>query len=299
MSSDVQQAAREALSMRLRALVPSATRERFIGGTHTRRFADNLLASFSAEQVETLRGQLAGGAGDELDATASGKRRAHAPYSSAALAANAFGGWLGAEHQLQVAGLGGFDRPISLEHKLQIAHRGGIANLDCLLQSASALVGIESKLTEPLAPHEPVEWKAPYKTEAMAALLHDGWLKAFKASLTGAWQPQHLGLEQLLKHALALNSHAAGRVTHLVYVYWEPANGAEIPEVTTHRAEIAELARTIEGAPPHLHPRSYEDLLGEWLGIPADVIRPADHVNRLRARYGNIKIAPMPAAPSL
>jgi hypothetical protein len=299
MRSDAQQTAQAALSIRLRELLPPETTERFIGGTHTCRFADNLLPSFSAEQVETLCGQLARGAGEELAATASGKRRAHAPYSSAALAANAFGGWIGAEHQLQIAGLGGFDTSISLEHKLRIAHRGGTANLDCLLQSPSTLVGIESKLTEPLARHQPVEWKAPYKTEAMAALLQDGWLEAFQASLTGAWKPQHLGLEQLLKHALALNSHAAGRVTHLVYVYWEPANGSKIPEVTTHRAEVAELARTIEDAQPHLHPLSYEEMLDEWISIPDDIIRPADHVNCLRARYGNVKVAPTLAAPAL
>lgn len=199
MSTDTQEAARTALSRRLRELLPAETTEHFIGGTHTRRFADNLLPSFSAEQVRALRAQLARGAGDELAATASGKRRAHAAYSSAALAANAFGGWMGAENQLRIVGLGGFDTSISLEHKLRIAHGGGEANLDCVLQSSTALVGIESKLTEPLACHQPVEWKAPYKRDAMATLLQDGWLKAFNASPAGAWRPQHLGLEQLLK----------------------------------------------------------------------------------------------------
>src|SRR5437667_11167736 len=95
MMTAAQEAAQAALSTRLRELLPTETTGHFIGGTHTRRFADNLLPSFSAEQVQTLRGQLARGAGDELTPTASGKRRAHAPYSSAALAANAFGGWIG------------------------------------------------------------------------------------------------------------------------------------------------------------------------------------------------------------
>ena len=290
MSTDLQGAAQAALSSRLRELLPAEAREQFIGGTHTRRFADNLLPSFSVEQVRTLRAQLARGAGDELAATASGKRRAHAPYSSAALAANAFGGWIGAEHQLRVAGLGAFETSISLEHKLRIAHGGGEANLDCLLQSPTMLVGIESKLTEPLARHKPVEWRAPYKRDSMATLLQAGWLEAFHRSLTDGWRPQHLGLEQLLKHALALNSHADGRATHLVYVYWEPANGSDIPEITTHRDEVAELAQTVEDAQPRFHPLSYDELLDEWLSIPVGVIRPAEHVNRLRARYGNIRV---------
>jgi hypothetical protein len=64
--TEAQEAAQAALSTRLRELLPAETTEHFIGGTHTRRFADNLLPNFSAEQVETLRGQLARGAGDEL-----------------------------------------------------------------------------------------------------------------------------------------------------------------------------------------------------------------------------------------
>lgn len=288
--TEAQEAAQAALSTRLRELLPAETTDRFIGSTHTRRFADNLLPSFSAEQVETLRRQLARGAGDELGATASGKRRAHAPYSSAALAANAFGGWLGAEHQLRIAGLSGFESPLSLEHKLRIAYQGGVANLDCLLEAAGLLVGIESKLTEPLARHDPVEWKPTYRTEAMAALLSGGWLEAFQASLGGMWRPQHLGLEQLLKHALALNSHAKGRTTHLIYAYWEPANGSDISEVVIHRAEIAELARSVGNASPRFHALSYDDLLDDWLSVPDGVIRPTEHVDRLRARYGNISL---------
>jgi hypothetical protein len=215
MRTDAQEVAQAALSARLREPLPAETTRQFIGDTHTRRFAANLLASFSTEQVRNLRAQLARGAGDELAETASGKGRAHAPYSSAGLAANAFGGWIGAEHQLRIAGLGGFETSISLEHELRIAHRGGEANLDCPLRSPSTLVGIASKLTESLALRQPVEWTPPDKTDAMLTLLADGWLEAFKASLTGASRPQRLGLEQLLKHALALNSDAAGRVTRL------------------------------------------------------------------------------------
>jgi hypothetical protein len=289
-TTSVQRAAQVALSTRLRELLSPEISAHFVGGTHTRRFADNLLPSFSAEQVQTLRDQLAKGAGDELVPTGTGKRRAHAPYSSAALAVNAFGGWLGAEHQLQIAGLSQFDASISLEHKLRIAHGGGEANLDCLLDTPTALVGIESKLTEPLGCHQPVEWKGPYKTDAMAGLLRAGWLDVFIASLTRAWTPQYIGIEQLLKHALALNSHANGKDAHLVYVYWEPANGSDIPEVRTHRAEVAGLVHAVAAAPPYLHAVSYVDLLNEWQTIPSGALHPAAHVDQLRARYGDIAV---------
>ncbi len=154
-----------------------------------------------------MRSQLAAGAGRELEPTRTGKRRAHAAYSSAALAANAFAPWLGHERDLTIAGLGGFDQPLTFEHKLRIAAGGGVANLDCVLQGSGILVGVESKLTETLDAHEPVEWRAPYHTTEMAFLLTGGWAEVFAASRQGEWTPQHLGLEQLIKHALALITH--------------------------------------------------------------------------------------------
>ena len=290
MTAETQRAAQTALAQRLQTLLPAEVSDRLVGGTHTRRFADNLLPGFSSERVRLLRRQLAGGAGGELTPTASGKRRAHAPYSSAALAVNALGGWVGVEHELQVAGLGGFESSISLEHKLKIAHGGGEANLDCVLTTAAMLVGIESKLTETLAPHEPVEWKPPYHTREMAALLKDGWRQVFSASLGREWTPRYLGLEQLLKHALALNSHASGRTTHLVYVYWEPLNGDDIAEVGEHRSELAELESRVTDASPSLRALSYDQLFAEWMNIRPEASWRTDHVEQLRARYSDITL---------
>jgi hypothetical protein len=106
--SATQRLAWTALSDRLKELVSAEVVAEFVGGTHTRRFADNLLSGLSQAQIETLRDQLARGSGNELRATKTGKRPAHAPYSSAALAANAFGRRLGSEAQLRVSGLRGF-----------------------------------------------------------------------------------------------------------------------------------------------------------------------------------------------
>src|SRR5690349_21169940 len=113
-----------ALTRRLRESLPRDAVEAFVGGTHTRRFADNLLPSLSQRQIATITTQLAAGDGGELTPTRSGKKRAHAPYSSATLAANAFGRWLGHEDHLSIGGLSGFDT-LTLEHRLQIAHGGG------------------------------------------------------------------------------------------------------------------------------------------------------------------------------
>jgi hypothetical protein len=167
---------------------------RFVGGTHTRRFADNLLPGLSQRQIATLREQLEQGAGGELRVRESGKRPAHAPYSSAALAINAFGSWLGREAELRVAGLGGFSRPLEIESRQQIDHGGGTANLDVLLRTVGeTIVGVESKLTEPLRAHDPVKWRAPYHDPKMKTILSNGWNEVFAASLGGTWQPKCLG----------------------------------------------------------------------------------------------------------
>jgi hypothetical protein len=111
--------------------------------------------AFPQHRIVTLRAQLEAGAGGELRESKSGKRPAHAPYSSAALAINAFGGWRGQEQELRVAGLGSLDTELTIESRQQINHGGGTANLDVMLRDDGVVVGVESKLTEPLRVHDP------------------------------------------------------------------------------------------------------------------------------------------------
>lgn len=256
----------------------------FPGGTHTRRFADNLLASFPASQVDELKGQLAAGGGSELNPNENGKRRAHAPYSSAALAFNAFGRWLGDEPQLSVAGLTGFTGRLRVEGKAKIRHGGGTANLDVLLTGPGLTVGVESKLTETLSEHDPVPWATAYKTPEMRELLDEKWAPVLDACISKAWQPKHLGLEQIVKHVLGLNSQYPANTRRLVYVYWEPLNAENVDVVMKHRSELAELRHRVAEASTELHAVSYAELLDEWAGLDGPGWLP-DHVERLRARY--------------
>jgi len=226
--------------------------------------ADNMLPGLTQAQIAALRAQLALGAGGELRPTKTGKRPAHAPYSSAALALNAFGRWLGAEPQLRVAGLGGFAEPLEVESRQQINFGGGTANLDVLLRAPGVVVGVESKLTETLSAHEPVPWRPVYGNPEMEELLDGGWAAVFAASRAGSWQPKHLGIEQLVKHALALVSRFADRERHIVYVWWEPANAQEIPELAAHQREVAELQDRLGEASPRLHALTYTELFAEW-----------------------------------
>ena len=276
--------ARTALSIALRGSLHEALTDHFVGGSHTRRFADNLLPGLSQAQVMALREQILAGAGGELRPSKSGRRPAHAPYSSAALAANVFGRWLGSEQHQRIAGLARFSEPLEVESRQRIAHGGGTANVDCLLRNDDIVVGVESKLTETLSPHKPVAWKEPYHRSEMGSLLGDQWRDVLEASREGHWRPKHLGIEQLIKHALALASQFQERELHLVYVWWEPTNADEIEELHTHRADVAELSGRVGKSAPRLHALTYAELFAEWgeLSSPSWL---SEHVAQLHARY--------------
>jgi hypothetical protein len=274
-----------ALTERLRELVGPAPAERFVGGSHTRRFADNLLPTFPAWQVDELSKQLRAGGGSELTPSASGKRRAHAPYSSAALAFNAFGRWLGSESQLALAGLSGFTDRLRVEAKKSILHGGGLANLDVILGSSARVVGVESKLAEHSERHDPTDWKQPYLKPEMRALLDIKWGSLLEDSIAGRWQPRRLGAEQLVKHVLALRSQHPEMPVHLAYVFWEPVNADDHEWVHEHRAEVADLRERVAGSETSLHAMSYSTLLREWetLADPPAWLR--EHLEALRDRY--------------
>jgi hypothetical protein len=275
--------ARKRLTEQLRQLLGDEV-HRLVGGTHTRRFEDNLLSHLSLNQVETLRQQLLNGAGNELKPSRTGKRPAHAPYSSATFAVNNFGRWLDSESDLVIGGLSGFEPPLKFEAKTKIAYGGGTANLDVLVKQSGSVVGIESKLTEPFSVHDPVEWKSCYQSPEMATLLTGGWSELFKLSLAKQWQPTHLHIEQLLKHALALNSQYPELSRKLFYCYWEPENGGEFDAVLLHAQEIDTCREIIGSAEPTFVPLRYSDLWHEWemLARPRWTKR---HVDALRQRY--------------
>ena len=285
MASPSQERAWTALTSRLRQVSSNLDEEHWIGGSHVRRLGDNALPGLPLGHLERLRAQLELGAGGELTPTRTGKRRAHAPYSSAAFALNLFGRWLDDEEQLTVCGLRGFEPELRLEHRLKIAHGGGTANLDVLVKADGLVLGVECKLTETLERHDPVGWKEPYLQPLMAELVSDGWRSILEASQSGSWQPAHLGVEQLIKHALALASHHRGGEQHLLYCFWEPANSDGIPEVLAHRAEVAELVdRLGDDAGPRLHVRAWKDVLAEWDDLPAPSWL-GRHIGELRGRY--------------
>ena len=223
--------------------------------------------------------QLALRAKGELRPTRSGAIPAHAAASSTALVCSAFAPWRADPAALRVAGLGGFE-DVRLEERLHIPHGGGTPNLDVALPGPAGLVGVESKLTEHLAPRAARPWRDAYRRPAMAAALDGGWAEVFAALLAGDWAPRFVDAGQLVRHALSLRRFTEGADVHLVLLFWEPEGADAEPEVAAHRAEVAELLdRVGDDAAPRLHAVSYAQLLDGWAAV-----RP-QHVAALRARY--------------
>lgn len=264
----------------------SAERAALVDETgRTCTFEDNLSRTLSGSQVATLRAQLAAGDGGELSGAQDGGRPdAHAAHSSSALAFNAFGAWLGFEPQLVVDGVSGFSVPLRVEARQRIFRGGRAPNLDCLLTGPTVVVGIESKLTEPLAAHPMGSWSDAFGRSSCRALLAGGWLETLDDARSGEYQPVYLDADQLLKHALGLSKQHPDRERHLVYVYWEPANGDQVNEVVAHRREIAELVGRIGDATPHLHALTYAELWTQWEQLP-DIPWLREHVTAFRERY--------------
>jgi len=177
------------LSARLREqLAPAALHA---DGQHALAFADALVPSLGAEDVEWANGQLALRAKGELLPTRAGAVPAHAAWSSTALVCSAFAGWRGEPGALRIAGLGGFEE-LRLEERLHIPHGGGTPNLDVALSTPDGLVGVESKLTEHLAPRPARAWAAAYRRPGMASVLDGGWADVFAALIEGRWSPRFL-----------------------------------------------------------------------------------------------------------
>lgn len=274
---DLRSRARAALAARLRELLPGDGLHP--AGTHARRFADALVPTLSPADVTWAHGELAARAKGELRPAGAGAVPAHAAWSSTALVCSALAPWRERPGELRLAGHGPFDA-VRLEERLAIPHGGGAPNLDVALGAGPELLGVESKLTEHLAPARPRPWKPAYRRPAMAAELGPGWAALFDQLLTGAWAPRHLDAGQLVRHALSLRGRHG-----LALVFWEPANAEEHPEVLAHRAEVARALEVVGDTQPRLHAVPWAEVLEGW-----EPVLPA-HVAALRERYA-VDVAP-------
>ena len=241
---------------------------------YVRSLEENLLPDLPAVLVARLRTMLAAGAGQELQG--SDKRSvpsAFAVHSSAVLVLNSFAAWVDDARGLTLSGIDCAGTPPILEHKLRIKHGGGTPNYDAFVTiSNGSVVAVESKLTEHLKAKRHLSrrhgryWSDTYRKPGVQQLLEPAW-RELLVELVHEERPAvtHLDREQLVKHALGLRSHHPGKAA-LVYVFWEPSNGDEVPEVVAHRDEVAAFAARVGGADPMFTPISWRELWTEWDG---------------------------------
>jgi hypothetical protein len=220
------------------------------------------------------------------------------PESSAALAANAFGYFLGRANDLPPLpgcdDLGWPAEDIDLEVLLRFPWSGGRHPcLDAVVETDTALIGIESKRFEPFRPKREANLSDAYWRPVWGDLMH-GYEAIRDRLRDGTLEFERLDAAQLIKHAFGLrtvaraNASRFGKQPVLFYVYAEPAawpDGRSIPEVDirTHRAEIARFGAMVEGDEVRFLSAPYRILLATWHKAQDESIR--DHASALIARF--------------
>jgi hypothetical protein len=199
-------------------------------------------------------------------------------HSSAALAANTFGRWKTDPAKLKILGLSGFQPP-RLEAQCRTGLGGTPPNLDVLLESPDIIIGIESKLLEPLTPTKP-HFSPSYSRDKLP-LCEESWWNLLEQ--VRRWPPAHLDAAQLVKHYLGLRRQfPTGKKVLLGYFFWKPLNAATIAEYSRHAEDIEKFRNVVgkSGAVQFIA-MDYPQLWDSWSGDP-DM---AEHADLLKQRY--------------
>ena len=228
----------------------------------------NLVSGVTPEMVEA---DYCGGSGQEW----LGKIRAI--HSSAALAANTFGRWKSEPAKLEILGHSGFQSP-KLEAECHTGLRGTPPNLDVLLQSPDIVIGIESKLLEPLTLTNP-HFSPSYSRDNLP-LCEEPWWNLLERVRQGP--PSHLDAAQLIKHYLGLRNRFSGQKVSLLYLFWKPLNAAKIEEYARHAEELERFRAAVQDAEAvNFVAMDYLQLWDSW----ANNKNLAEHASLLKSRY--------------
>jgi len=229
----------------------------------------NLVSGVTPEMIKT---DYCDGSGQEWLA------KIRAIHSSAALAANTFGRWKTDPAKLKLLGLSGFQSP-KLEAQCRTGLGGTPPNLDVLLQSSDVVIGIESKLLEPLKPTKP--YFSPSYSRDRLPLCEEPWWNLLDQ--VRHWPPAHLDAAQLVKHYLGLRKQfPTSRKVFLLYLFWKPLNSANIAEYSRHAEDMEKFRNAIsESDAVEFMPMDYLQLWESWSG-DANL---AEHANILKQRY--------------
>jgi hypothetical protein len=199
-------------------------------------------------------------------------------HSSAVLTANTFGRWISEPSRLELAGISGFGPP-KLEAQCPTGLRGTPPNLDVLLHSTTTVIGIESKLLEPLTPTVP-RFTASYSRDRLP-LCEDAWWGLLECVRHG--HPSHLDAAQLIKHYLGLRKQfPCDKTVLLLYLFWKPLNADKFAEYSRHAESVEKFRHAVQGAQSvRFVAMDYLELWDAWEG-DGDM---AEHARLLKDRY--------------
>ena len=193
----------------------------------------NLLSGVNPEMIKD---DYLKGSGNEW------KKKFRAIHSSSALAANTFGRLKTNPQLLTFADCKGFYTP-KLEAKCPTGLGGTPPNLDVLLKSTDTVIGIESKLLEPLTPTTP-KFSASYSKEKLP-LCEDVWWSLLENVCQ--LPASHLDAVQLIKHYLGLRkNYSDHNNVLLVYLFWKPLNADNFDEYFRLAEELETFRRAVQ-----------------------------------------------------
>lgn len=242
--------------------------------THHARFEDAFLPGLP---LEMIRATYAGAPGDEL-----GSGKLLSLESSAALVANAFGYFLDRPKDLPPLFAGDYGWPcrtLKLEGIARFPWSGGRHPcLDVLIETDSALIGVESKRYEPFRTKNAGELSTAYDRDVWGEAM-DRYKAVRNGLRTGSLGFEHLDAVQLVKHALGLRTTAERKHLSsvvLIYLYAEPKSWGcgktvRVEHVQAHRREVCRFGELVAGDEVEFRQMSYQELLSVWdsAGIPA------------------------------
>ncbi len=228
---------------------------------------------------------------DAAGGNEAGSGKLDSPESSAALAINAFGWFVGRPERLSPlpgTGDGAMTTRVDVEFCARFPWSGGRHPwLDAVVEQPAMIIGVESKRFEPFRDRKTISLSPAYdrpvwgddmrRYERMRDRLRNG-----ETSFT------YLDAAQLVKHAFGLRSEAVRRETRatLYYVFAEPrSRGGHFitdDDHRGHRAEIAAFGDQVAGDEVSFLSSSYREWLDRW-SVEGDEV--AAHAAALSARF--------------
>jgi hypothetical protein len=207
---------------------------------------ENLYQPMSASALASFRS----GSGNELLDSRDRAAKMRASHSSSALVVNVFDYLTGnADRVLDALGLTPGGESVSFAAQFPTGLDGNPPNLDmCVSRTDGRLVGVESKVTEWLAPKPASkEYFKPKYFPQQCRLWERRGLRAAQLLAEDIHARvkhfRYLDAPQLLKHMLGLAS--TERQFDLYYLYFAVVG----PEAAVHRAEIQEFKESVAGDP--------------------------------------------------